>query len=121
MENLIRLSFAALALLHLAPAAVLVAPSMIDRLYGADPSGDVGLLLVHRGGLFLAVALAALLAVVDPGARRAASLVAAVSMLSFLMVYLRAGLPSGALAKVALMDLIGLLPLSVVLRAAWRS
>ncbi|MCQ8183893.1 hypothetical protein [Parvularcula maris] len=120
MEILTRIAWAALALLHLAPAAVLFIPSMVSRLYGADPSGDVGVLLVHRGALFLAVVLVSLLAVFDPSARRAASLVAAVSMLGFIVVYARAGMPEGALAKIAVADAMGLVPLALVLWTAWR-
>lgn len=119
MELLVRLSWGALALIHAAPAAVVFAPTLIRRLYGADPAGDVGLLLVHRGAMFLAVVAVCLYAAFEPGARRTAGLVTAISILSFLGLYVRAGLPSGALRSIALADVVALVPLGLVLWAAW--
>jgi hypothetical protein len=109
----------ALALIHLMPALVLFVPSLTERLYGVPPTGDVGLLLVHRGALFLGVLLVALYAAFAPEARRAASIVVAVSMLSFLFLYVRAGFPAGSLRTIALADLAGLLPLALVMWDGW--
>lgn len=119
MELTIRVAWGALALIHASPAAVLFAPGLIRSLYGVDGRGDLGVLLTHRGGLFLAVVAVCLLALVDPGARRAASLVTAVSVVSFLAVYALAGLPAGPLQVVAWADLLALAPLALVASAAW--
>jgi hypothetical protein len=60
-----------LALIHLAPAAVLGRPDLIPSPYGVQASGDVGVLLVHRGALFLAVAAVCLYAASESGGRPA--------------------------------------------------
>lgn len=120
METFTKVSWGLLALLHLAPATAVFSPSVVGKLYGADPAGDVGVLLIHRGALFLAVLLVALYAIISVDARRAASLVAIVSMLGFLIVYARAGMPAGPLKKIAVADLAGLLPLACVSWQAWR-
>ena len=120
LELVIKLSWAALALVHVTPAAVLFAPGLIRSLYGIDAGGDLGLLIAHRGALFLAVLAVCLYAAIEPGARRAASLVTALSVISFLILYARAGMPEGALKTIALADLIALAPLALVTITAWR-
>lgn len=120
MELVTRIAWALLALAHVAPSLVVLRPSLVEALYGVAPSGDVGVLLVHRGALFLAVVAAASLAALDPAARRAASLMAAISMLGFLVIYVRAGAPSGALRRIALVDAAALLLLAWVAVEAWR-
>jgi hypothetical protein len=120
IEPIQKTAWIMLALIHAAPAAAAFAPALVRRLYRVDPSGDLGVLLVHRGVLFLAVLAVALLAVFDAGARRAASLVVAISVVGFLLVYLRAGAPAGPLRSIALVDAAALIPLAVVLWAAWR-
>lgn len=120
MEALIKLCWLALAAVHVAPAAVLLRPALLQRLYGIAPDDPAALLLVHRGALFAAVLAATLLALVDPAARRTASLVAAISVIGFLIVYARAGLPAGPLRGIATADAAALLPLLIVTAAAWR-
>jgi hypothetical protein len=46
--------------------------------------------------------------------------VVAISVISFLWLYLRAGMPSGPLKTIALVDLVGLAPLFFVIWSAWR-
>lgn len=121
MESITKLCWGLIALIHLLPASVLLKPSLTETLYNVPPSGDVGVLLVHRGALFLAVMVAALIAAFDPSARKIASLIAAISMIGFLIVYARAGLSEGALRKIAVTDAIGLLPLIWVSYQAWRA
>lgn len=121
MELVLKACWLVLAAVHAAPAAVLVRPSLLGRLYGVPGDGPASVLLTHRGALFLAVVVVALLAAFDPGARRAASLVVAVSVVGFLMVYANAGLPAGPLRGIALADAVALLPLAVVVATAWRS
>lgn len=120
MEMSIKLGWAILALLHVMPALSAFAPGLVERLYGVAPDGDAGVLLVHRGALFFAVCVTALYAMFDPGSRRLASLVLTISMVGFLIVYLRAGMAPGELRKIAIADLVGLVPLAWVTLNAWR-
>jgi hypothetical protein len=121
METSTRIGFLLLSFLHLVPSAAFVAPKLIRRLYGIDPDGTLGVLLSHRAGLFVAVAAAALFAAISMEGRRLATIVLTISMLGFLLTYVRAGAPSGPLRTIALMDMIGLLPLTFVAYASWRS
>ena len=119
MEMLTRAAWIALAAVHLPPAAVLFVPGLADRLYGVDPHGAAGVLIVHRGALFLALATLALWAAFDPALRRAAGLALGLSILGFLTLYLRAGAPTGALRTIALADAAALVPLAWVGWRAW--
>lgn len=121
MEILVKAAWGLLVLIHALPAAVLFAPETLGRLYGIAPDGDLGVLMLHRGALFLAVVALCLLALFDPTARRAASLAVAISVVGFLAVYARAGLPAGPLRTIALVDALALLPLAIVVVAAWRA
>ena len=114
-----KIAWLALAGVHVAPAAVLVRPSLTMRLYGVAPADDVGVLVVHRGALFLGIVVLAAWAAFDPAARRAASVATAIGVVGFLLVYARAGLPAGALRTIAVADLVALAPLGIVLRDAW--
>lgn len=120
METSLKAAWATLALLHVMPAMSAFMPRLVNTLYGVSPDGDVGVLLVHRGALFLAVSVAALYAMFDPPSRRLASLVLIVSMIGFLIVYARAGMPPGELRRIAAADLIGVIPLAWVSFNAWR-
>ncbi len=108
-----------LALVHLTPTAVLAKPSLLSSLYGIEAEGDLGILLSHRGGLFLAIVAVCLYAAWEPGARRAASLAVGISVVSFLAIYVSAGAPSGSLRLIALADLGALAPLGFVAWKAW--
>lgn len=121
LEILVKLGWALLALIHATPAAAFFAPGLLKRLYGIEPGDDLGVLIAHRGALFLAILTLCLFAIVSPGARRAASLATAVSVIGFLIVYARAGMPRGPLVQIAIGDLIALPPLALVLWAAWRN
>lgn len=98
-------------LVHLVPALALIGPGLITRLYGVAPDSPVFLLMHHRAALFLAVFVACVWAAFDPGARKLATMLAAISMLSFLILYRSYGRPA-SLGIVALVDLIGLVPLA---------
>ena len=112
-----RLAWLLLALLHLPPAVALIRPAMIESLYGV-PRGSAAFPLVqHRAALFAAVLLICLWAMADPGARRRACVVCALSMLSFLLLYWLAGAPP-ALRTIALADLLFL---PVLAYAGWRA
>lgn len=108
METITRLAWLGLALIHLTPALALFQPAMIGRLYGVDASGLLGLLLTHRSALFAAIFVVTVFAAIDPSARRAAALVAGISMIAFLVLYAKAGMPPGPLRPIAIADLIGI-------------
>lgn len=116
---LVVLAWLSLVLVHVTPAVALFVPSTVQRLYGVAPAGDSGVLLVHRGALFLAVVAVCVMAAFQPVARRAASVVVAISLLGFLAVYLRAGRPEG-LRLIALVDVVALAPLGLAWYDAWR-
>lgn len=119
MEIMTKAAWAALALLHLMPALPLVRPSLIERLYGVPPEGDLGVLLIHRAALFGVVLIAACVSIVHVDSRKFASFLVAISMISFLVLYVRAGAPAGDLRKVAIADAVGLVPLGIVVWRAW--
>jgi hypothetical protein len=119
MEFWVKTAWITLALVHTAPAAASFSPTLLERLYGVAPSGDLSVMLAHRGVLFLAIVLGCLAAVVDPSARRAVGLMVAVSVVGFLGLYLRAGAPAGKLRPIALVDAAALAPLALVLWSAW--
>ncbi len=120
MEIATKLAWGLLGLAHLSPAWVAFAPVLVERLYGVAPTGDLGVLIAHRGALFVAILAACVFAVIDPPARRALGVVVATSVIGFLVIYLRAGAPSGPLRKIAIVDAAALLPLAFVVVAAWR-
>lgn len=119
-EKVVKVAWLLLALVHLIPTAVLFAPDLAMRLYDVAPAGPTGVLIIHRGALFLAVMVAALWAMIDPTARRISSLTVGISIIGFLAVYARAGLPDGPLRIIAMVDAVALLPLALVTRQAWR-
>lgn len=120
MANVVSICWLLLAALHVVPSAAFFSSSLTARLYAVDATGDAALLLRHRGAMFLSVVIACAWALLDSGSRRLASVVVAVSMVSFLILYLLAGRRHGALDLIAGLDAIGLVPLLVVLHAAWR-
>ena len=119
MERLVVLCWIVLAAVHASPAAVLFRPALTESLYGVPPAGAAGLLLVHRGALFLGVFVVALFAAFSPEARKAATLLVGISMIGFLIVYAMAGAPQGPLRTIALVDAAALLPLALVAWRAW--
>lgn len=120
MEIATKIAWLLLALVHVSPAAVLFRPGLLERLYGASPEGPSGLLLTHRGATFLAIVVAAIWAAFDPSVRRLCSVAVAIAVLSYLILYLRAGAPEGPLRTVAAVDAFALVPLLLVAWSAWR-
>jgi hypothetical protein len=106
-----KIAWLLLATVHALPAIVLFKPKLLQQLYGVAPHGEIEILLVHRAALFLAVVAVALLAAFEPMARRAAAIVVSISIICFVMLYARAGFPSGPLKTIAAVDLIAMLPL----------
>ncbi len=119
MEWITRLCWLALAVIHVMPSLPAIRPAMIKSLYGIEPTGALGLLLSHRAALFAIVLIVCIWAIFAPEVRRVASVVAGVSMISFLVFYARSGYPVGGLRTVALVDLVGLIPLLWVIANAW--
>jgi hypothetical protein len=120
MEIATKIAWLLLALVHASPAAVLFRPSLVQTLYGTAPEGATGLLLTHRGATFLAIFVAAVWAVFDPSVRRLCSVAVAIAILSYLILYVRAGSPEGPLRTIAAVDALALAPLLLVAWSAWR-
>ncbi|MEL6371778.1 MAG: hypothetical protein AAFY84_10015 [Pseudomonadota bacterium] len=120
MEISVKIAWALLAVLHVMPALSAFVPGLIERLYGVSPDGEIGTLLVHRGVLFFAVLMVAVVAIFHVPSRRLASIVLMISMIGFLIVFWRAGMPTGDLRKIAITDAVGVLPLAYVCLNAWR-
>lgn len=112
-----RAAWALLALLHLTPALALLRPALIASLYGVAPGSTAFPLLQHRAALFTALVIMCLWALFDPQARCIASIVCAISMLSFLALYWLANFPP-QLRTIAVADLLFL---PVLAFAGWRA
>jgi hypothetical protein len=119
MENVVRWCWLSLAAVRVLPAAAVFRPALVQTLYGVDPGDAAGVLLVHRGALFLGIVTLCLFAMLRPEARQAASVTVLISMAGFLIVYTAAGMPAGALRTVAIVDTVASLPLALVFQAAW--
>ena len=108
MEIIIKLAWLVLAIIHLTPSLVIFRPSLLTKLYNVPSDGVIELLLTHRGGLFLTVVIACLISIFHIESRRLAAIVVGISMISFLLLYVKAGMPVGELRKIAIADAIGL-------------
>jgi hypothetical protein len=106
-----------LGLVHVIPALALFRPALLTRLYGVAEGTDTFLLLHHRAALFLGIAIVCLWSVARSEVRPLASVVVAVSMLSFVALYWFAGSPP-AFRTIALVDLAAV---PVLLFAAWQA
>ena len=112
-----RLCWALLALVHAVPAIAAFSPSLISRLYAIERGAPAFPLLQHRAALFGVIFIVCLWAMADPAVRRLATVAAAVSMGSFLLLYVGAGAPPN-LRAIAIADAVGLVPLAY---AGWRA
>lgn len=115
---LVTLAWLALVLVHAPPALATFSPHMRKRMYGVDDAGPLGLILSHRGALFLAVASVCALAAFNAEARLAAILVTSISVIGFLIGYTLAGAPK-PLRTIAIVDAAALIPLGYVLFDVW--
>jgi hypothetical protein len=116
----VTLAWIVLLLIHVMPAAAAFSPRLRKRMYGVEENGVLGVILAHRGFLFLAVAAACAYAAFDTASRPLATIVTAISVLGFLALYVLAGSPK-ALRQIAVVDLIGVPPLVFVFYDAWRA
>lgn len=115
---LVTLAWLALVLVHAPPALATFSPQMRKRMYGVDDGGPLGLILAHRGVLFLAVASVCVLAAFNAEARLAAALVTSISVIGFLLGYAFGGAPK-RLRTIAIVDAVALIPLALVLYDVW--
>lgn len=112
----IKLCWTVLALIHVIPALALFEPSLLTTLYGTQTGTVTYMLLHHRAALFVGVFITCIYAIFQPGSRQLAALVVAVSMVSFLVLFILNGKPD-SLRLVAMVDLIGIPFLAIV---AWK-
>ncbi|GAM96696.1 hypothetical protein U91I_00316 [alpha proteobacterium U9-1i] len=114
-------SWLALAVIHAPPAAATFLPTLRRRLYGGvDERGPLGVILVHRGALFLAVLVACVFSALNADARELGTIVVGVSLVGFLVLYAMAAAPARRpLRSIAAVDAVGLIPLAVVMFDAW--
>jgi hypothetical protein len=112
-----RIAWGLLAVVHITPALALFAPSLLTRLYGVQRGEPLFLLMHHRAALFLAIFVACVWCAIDPHPRKLGVVVVAISMVSFLALYIANGSPP-ALKQIAVADLIGLPAFAYV---AWKA
>jgi len=110
----------ALAAIHVTPALAVIRPALLKKLYRLPPNSPLFLLMQHRSMLFAAIVAACLLAAFDPPSRPLAGLVTAISMISFLVLYVNAGRPA-SLRTIARVDAIGIIPLAIAVFLTARS
>ena len=115
---IVTLAWLALVLVHTPPALATFSAPMRKRMYGVDDGGPLGLILSHRGVLFLAVASVCVLAAFNAEARLAAALVTSISVIGFLVGYALGGAPK-RLRTIALVDAVATIPLAIVLFDVW--
>lgn len=108
-------SWILLALVHATPALALFRPGLLTTLYRLEPDNPLFSLMHHRAALFLAVLVVCIWCAFDPAVRKLGVVVVGLSMVSFLAIYWQAGSPV-ALKRIAMADLLGLVPLAM---AAW--
>jgi hypothetical protein len=116
---LVELSWGVLSALHVAPALVLVRPSLISRLYNVPAGSDTELLLRHRGALFSIIAGLCGGSVMRPSMRPVAAPCVALAMGSFLALFVAGGAPS-KLRSIAIADAACLPFLAVALYDALK-
>lgn len=115
---LVTLAWLTLMLVHTPPALATFSAKLRQRMYGVEAGGPLGVILVHRGVLFLAVAAVCVFGAFAPSARVAAALVVTISLIGFLAAYLVGGSPK-RLRTIALIDTIALAPLALALIDVW--
>lgn len=118
MNIVVVICWGLLALVHLTPALAFFRPAQLRSLYRVGADNPLFSLMHHRAALFVVIVLLCVWAIIDPAVRRLAVVGVSFSMLSFLLIYWRAGQPV-ALKTIATVDLIGLIPLAVVVWAAF--
>jgi hypothetical protein len=108
MDIIERLAWLGLVLIHTMPATALFRSGGIGRLYGIKPGNALLLLLEHRSMLFAAIVVLCVWSTLDPQPRPAALVATAISVLGYLAIYAKHGMPAGALRTIAKVDLLAL-------------
>lgn len=112
-----RICWILLAIIHLSPFTALFFPNMIARLYSVPVADPNFAMFHHRAALFGAIVIACLWSIFDPNVRKLSVAITALSMISFLMIFLAYGQPD-SLRTIAIVDTIGLPLLAYV---GWRA
>jgi hypothetical protein len=120
MDIAVRIGWSLLVLVHLMPALAFFQPARLAALYRVGPDNPLFSLMHHRAALFVVIVILCIWAAFDPAVRKLAVVGVGFSMLSFLLIYWRAEQPE-ALRTIAMVDLIGLIPLALVAWAAFAS
>lgn len=118
MNMVVVIAWGLLALVHLTPALAFFQPDKLRALYRVGADNPLFSLMHHRAALFVVIVILCIWAMIDPAVRRLATVGVGFSMLSFLWIFWRAGQPA-ALKTIAVVDLIGLIPLALVAWAAF--
>jgi amino acid permease len=101
------ISWLLLACIHITPALALVRPQLLTSLYRLPADSPLFLLMQHRAALFFGIVVICIWRAFDPASRRMGTVIVAISMISFLLLYWQAGSPI-ALKRIALVDIVGL-------------
>lgn len=104
-----RILWLLLAAGHVLPIIPAVRPEMLGRLYGIAATGDIPVLMRHRGVLFLAIVIVAIWSAFDPRVRMLGVAVLATSIVGFLILYAIGGAGPG-LRQIAIVD-VALVPI----------
>ncbi len=104
---LVKCCWAILALIHALPAIAFFWPSLLTKLYNAQPDSAAYLLLHHRAALFVGVFVACIWAMLEPKSRPLAAAIVSISLISFLGLYTYGGMPNN-LRLIAIADLVAL-------------
>ncbi|GAB5488549.1 MAG: hypothetical protein Pars2KO_21190 [Parasphingorhabdus sp.] len=112
-----RVCWIVLALIHLSPFTAFFLPAIISRLYAVTEVDPNFAILHHRAAMFGVIFIACIWATFDPNVRKLAVVIAALSMLSFIAIYVGYGQPA-TLTTIAIVDAIGL---PFLVYAGWKA
>ncbi len=114
MQYIVIAGFFLAALINLAPVGGVIGAAQLERAYGVSVQGtDMAVLLRHRAVLFGIVGGLLAAAAFMPSLRLTAFVAGMVSMVSFLVIRMLEGETNAALARVAMVDYVGIAALTV--------
>jgi hypothetical protein len=112
MRVVVSASLLIVAVIHLLPAYGVLGVRELTALYGTPPlDGDLRILMRHRAAMFGIIGLFLCAAAFQPALQTAALLVAAASVVSFLLIAVVSGPYNAQIARVVLVDLVALVAL----------
>lgn len=121
-ERIISILLVVVGLVNIAPVAGLLGPESLERLYGfTGLEGDLLILMRHRALLFGIIGAFILCAAFKRSFQPVAMLMAAVSMLGYMLLVWLADEPGAKLYRVAVIDLIAGVPLLIAMVLYRRS